>query len=111
MLVHFVVLGKVACLKMLCELQNDLNIQDDYGATALHYAAQKDHCSCILLLIRHGADVNARDANGKTPLNWAAAEGKHQSISVLLEEHADINAQCSVKSTGKSFNTHIRSAS
>lgn len=48
---------------------------DDQGATALHYAAQKNHIDCAIILIKRGADSDIGDKLGRTPLIWAASEG------------------------------------
>ena len=52
-----------------------MNWKDDQGATALHFAAQKNHIDCAIILIKRGADFDIGDNTGKTPLLWAAYAG------------------------------------
>ncbi|KAI9002418.1 hypothetical protein BC832DRAFT_561550 [Gaertneriomyces semiglobifer] len=59
---------------------------DNYGRTALHYAAMNDHVECILALIRHGAEVNALDHDRCTPLVLAIIAGHAKSVRLLLQE-------------------------
>jgi ankyrin repeat protein len=40
---------------------------DNYGKTALHFAAQKDHLTTVDLLLRSGAEINTK---GKSPLHY-----------------------------------------
>lgn len=49
-----------------------LNLKDNSGATALHYAAFGGHRAVVELLVRNGADVNALDDKHRaTPTGWA----------------------------------------
>ncbi len=53
----------------------DVNEKDDYGETALHFAADMGAVDIAKILIQHGANVNAKDRNGSTPLmaaSWAS---------------------------------------
>ena len=45
-----------------------LELQDETGQTAMHYAALGNRPEVIRLLHKKGLDVNARDAEGRTPL-------------------------------------------
>ncbi len=49
-----------------------VNLRDESGATALHYAAIHGHRQIVRLLIERGADINSTDDQfGATPAGWA----------------------------------------
>ncbi|MBP6869697.1 ankyrin repeat domain-containing protein [Candidatus Babeliales bacterium] len=57
----------------------DINFQDDFGKTALHYAARKAADRdidpiVVIQLLEHGADRNIKDIFGKTPSEYAHTE-------------------------------------
>jgi ankyrin repeat protein len=52
----------------------DLQVRDDRGRTALHYAAAVGYTDVVNLLVEQGADVRVADLDGVTPLD--AANGK-----------------------------------
>jgi hypothetical protein len=51
----------------LCQV----NLQDDNGWTALHFAAGANSVSVLHVLVRHGATLKVVAHNGYTPLQWA----------------------------------------
>ena len=67
-------------------LEMEIDEQDDYGYTALHYCALLGHFKCASLLVQQEANVNLKDDNQKTPLDLAALSGNKDMIS-LLEKH------------------------
>jgi ankyrin repeat protein len=49
-----------------------INLRDQSGATALHYAAFGGHRPVVQELVSQGADINAADGQfGATPAGWA----------------------------------------
>jgi ankyrin repeat protein len=44
---------------------------NNYGWTALHYAARFDNLMAAEVLIMEGARISQRDPNGKRPLDYA----------------------------------------
>jgi ankyrin repeat protein len=75
-----------------CNHQNkaDLNMQDEYGWTALHGAIFINNISTCMLLINHGIDIMIRDNKGFTALDYALALGCVEIIK-LLQEATEIN--------------------
>jgi Ankyrin repeats (3 copies) len=65
--------GAVEDVKVLLDSHPELiNMKDELGATALHYAAFDGHCAVVHLLVQHGAEINAIDDKfGATPTGWA----------------------------------------
>jgi ankyrin repeat protein len=91
----------------------DVNAQDNFGYTALMYAASAGHARIVDALLAAGSDLHKRNQQGLTSLDLAAAKGlaevvqalrharlffaardgdQHELIN-LLEEGADVNAQ------------------
>ncbi len=58
---------------------------DNYGTTALHFAASLGNDEIITLLLRRGADVNGRNVHGVTPAILAAGADHPSTLSILLE--------------------------
>ena len=63
--------------------------RDEYGMTALHFAAAGGDLEMARMLIDNGAPVNGQSDIGMTPLMFAAQWGRADVVSMLLEEGAD----------------------
>lgn len=59
-------------VQVLLAAGTPVDIRDDEGCTALHFAADRGHVAIAQALIRAGADVNAQDNDGQAPLHYAA---------------------------------------
>ncbi len=71
----------------------DVNTEDEFGFTALHFAAWVGHKEIAVLLIENGADVNANSWSGLTPLHDAATNISKDIIELLIDNGADVNAK------------------
>lgn len=93
--------GDLVLLKALIQKGEDLNAQDNYVGTALHWVALKNDTDAARLLIAAGADVNrtrmgdveAAHKQGRTPLMNAASANAVGVIDLLVAEGANIDAK------------------
>ena len=75
------------------QTSQNINVQDTFGCTALHYSGYRGSTVCSLLLLQHGADIETADLKGQTPLCYAVL-GRHDgSTLMLIQKQANINVQ------------------
>ena len=60
-----------------------VNVADEQGNTALHYAAEAGHPEVTRLLVETGADASVVNKTGCSPLQ-GAAENRHQEVTEYL---------------------------
>lgn len=86
--------GELAVVKLFVESGMSVETANEYGFTALHWAASWGHLEVVRFLVEdRGADVNAREARGWTALLGAARFGYLEVIRFLVEKHgADVRA-------------------
>lgn len=96
--------GHVKTLTFLLDHGVDVNFQDEqYGASALHAAAQGGREEIVKLLLKRGADVNLKSKEGNTPL-MAAAYNHHESVvRILVTAGAEVNIQNQADETALSL--------
>jgi ankyrin repeat protein len=61
----------------------DLNIANDEGQRAMHYAASNGHLDTMLQLYELGADPEAKNNYKETAIHLASAEGNNKRARVL----------------------------
>ena len=69
--------------RALLDAGADVSLQNQEGATALHFAASYGHDALVRTLLDAGADAQAVDHKGRTPSAAASAQG-HQRIAERL---------------------------
>lgn len=70
------------------------NDRDNFGYTALHYAARNGNEEICKILLKIGkADVNAVTNGGATPLHRAAMMGHLKVVQLLVEYNANLTIQ------------------
>jgi ankyrin repeat protein len=87
-LLEAVRLNKIEEVKKLIEKGADVNVVDEYGATALYWASYKGHSEIVKMLIEAGADVNVVNKYGITALHWASYKGHSEIVKMLKEAGA-----------------------
>ncbi|EAY10968.1 hypothetical protein TVAG_446700 [Trichomonas vaginalis G3] len=71
----------------------DINSNDEYGCTPLHYTAMNNSKEIAEILISNGADINAEDEYGCTSLHYAARDNSKETAEILISNGANINAK------------------
>jgi len=71
----------------------DLDLQDQFGATALHIAFAARHFGVAGRLLEAGADATAATGDGTTALHQAVAAGEINLARQLLHNGADADAR------------------
>ncbi len=79
---------------------------DEWGQSAIIYAAMNLNLDMVNHLIQNGADVNARASHYGTPLMIAINNNDYEMVITLVEQGANINARNNEKVT--IFDTAIR---
>ena len=67
----------------------DVNKKDEYGRTALHYAAIDNSVRTAEVLILHGVDINAKDKGGHTALFYAENYNNEEISDFLISHGAE----------------------
>ena len=74
-------------------IEVDINAQDNYGNTALHFAVWTNNLFVVKMLLDKKANIYIQNRFGHTALHFAVGMGKSSIIQMLLNKGADINAQ------------------
>lgn len=88
--------GNKELVRSLLQRKANVNAPQADGATALHWAVNRDDLETAELLIRAGANVSAANRVGATPLQLAAQNGNAPMIEKLIKAGADPNAPLTV---------------
>ena len=71
----------------------DVNANNGYFYTPLHFASVSGKGEIIELLISNCADINAKTFYGSTPLHGAVLGGNPEAVELLLSKGAEVNAK------------------
>lgn len=78
-------------LKILIAQKADVNAQDAYGCTPLHYVER--NIGAVKILLDAKADPNLQDKFGSTLLHWEMENGNAKIIRLLLKAGAQVGRQ------------------
>ena len=85
-------LGHMAIIEtLLVEYNNDPNVQNKAGWSAIMFASRSGHLQVVELLLKENANPNVQNLKGWTALMFASRNGDHQVIEILLQKGADPN--------------------
>jgi uncharacterized protein len=90
-LVDAVKLADSTAVRALLETHADVNLAQEDGTTALHWAVEGDNQAIVDLLLHAGANVAAANRYGATPLWLACVNGNASIVEKLLNAGADPN--------------------
>jgi len=77
--------GQADLIKEYVRKGEDMDSQDEYGATLLHYSLQSGHTEISKFLVISEADVNIMDKEGLTPLDWAHWMNQKETAKLIRE--------------------------
>ncbi|EKX46761.1 hypothetical protein GUITHDRAFT_70309, partial [Guillardia theta CCMP2712] len=84
--------GRVLSTLKLVSLGADVNLPDEEGFTALHFACFMRRDEVVKTLLELEADPNAAGASGHRPIHFAAMSGSVDMVKRLQEAGADVHA-------------------
>jgi ankyrin repeat protein len=85
--------GDTGAVDTLLKTRGDVNVRQSDGATALHWAANRDDTRMASRLLRAGARPGAADDTGATPLYLACVNHSAAMVRLLLDAGGDANAK------------------
>lgn len=99
-LIDYVKLGNITKVQELIVSGVNLNHQDEYGYTALIWAASYSKPDMVKLLLEAGADDEITDVDKHNALYWANYYG-HPEVIELLNKSLDGKKVLTKKKKGK----------
>ncbi len=81
------------CIEVLANAGADLDLANDSGATALHWATTGFSAQPVGVLLQHGANPRLRAQDGSTPLGNARAQDHEKMIQDLIAAGAAAGAE------------------
>jgi uncharacterized protein len=99
-LIDYVKLGNIIKVQELIAANVNLNSQDEYGYTALIWAASYSKPDMVKLLLEAGADDEITDIDKHNALFWANYYG-HPEVIQLLNKSLDGKKVLTKKKKGK----------
>ena len=78
-------------VQLLVESGAFVDVPDERGRTAVHYAARRSAATMLNALVAAGANIHVADKDGLTPLHFASREGGLDTVSVLIRQGATPN--------------------
>ena len=73
----------IVALDLCIKRKVNINVKDNQGYTALHWAIIKQHLNIVLLLLEAGANIHSKNLQGQTAKMLAKAIGNKEIIELL----------------------------
>ena len=86
-------LGYFTVVENLLRLNNNPNVQNMLGWSAIIFASRNHHLQAVELLLKENADPNLCTNSGCTALMFTSHKGYHQVVDILLKKGANPNIQ------------------
>ena len=81
---HFAAyMGHIEIIKLLLDKGAKIDLQNEFGETALFFAIENGKIDAVKLLIEKGADVNITTSKGVNPISWAKKYKRYEILDVL----------------------------
>ncbi|XP_059484269.1 ankyrin repeat family A protein 2-like [Neocloeon triangulifer] len=84
----------------------DVDEEDAFGLTPLHWASSYGQLPTVQLLLQKGASINKQGKEGETALHLAASGGHHDTLKVLLSEGAKVDEIDENSNTALMYSAH-----
>jgi hypothetical protein len=86
---HFAAyMGHIEIIKLLLDKGAKIDLQNEFGETALFFAIENGKIDAVKLLIEKGADVNITTSKGVNSISWAKKYRRYEILDVLKREGA-----------------------
>jgi Ankyrin repeats (3 copies) len=82
--------GNYYIVKLLIDLNADVNTTDYFMRTSLHFATKCNHKNIVKLLLQHNSNINFVDNADNTPLHYAIGHGDFDTINLLLDPNRKV---------------------
>ena len=77
--------GHPEIVSLLLKYEAEVNLRDNKGRTALHYASELGQDDALEMLLAAGADPNVRETeSGRSALHLAIENGQFNSVQILF---------------------------
>lgn len=86
-----VAISNMKIVQLLLDHGANIAAVDEWGRTALHYAAENHSVDVIEFVLKQGFDIESRDRDDHSPIHHAVALGSPEGCELLLRSGAMIN--------------------
>lgn len=93
-------LEDLATVQELLDAEVNVNAQDDYGDTPLHYAAYAENLEIVSRLLYAGSDENIKNAAGRIAFDYLSKQQIFDLYSLYANLFDDFQSEASSESSG-----------